>query len=414
MSIRPVVVACLTLGSALAMSSPAAAWHISGTVYCDHDNDAQIDGGDSRLSGVSVKITSQAGTNFFDTTDGNGEYDRSLPDQPDTYQVRLSSLPTGWTVVVPSGGSHTVQLTNSNSSRSGVNFLVQGCAGPTSTTSTSSSTSSTSTSRTSTSSSSTSTSTSSTTSTTFVLGSGCDCDDFAFSVSREAKYNNDATLNGNVLANDPDGRVRTGKNVVMPDGSVIVASSVTLGNSTSVFDVRADDVFRGQGATIRGTSLAAPPLPVETPFCSIPTFDCGTTEVWVQTGEFTQPLAPGSYGRVRVLNGGTLRLAGGTYEFCELKTGRDAAVVTDGPTTMNVVKTVSVGSGAVVGPAGGVPIPTINLAGRSLRVSQGATLSAKVSAPAAKVTFGRDAMLLGCYCALQSKSDKHITLTCVE
>jgi hypothetical protein len=113
-----------------------------------------------------------------------------------------------------------------------------------------------------------------------------------------------------------------------------------------------------------------------------------------------------------VLDGGTLRLAGGTYEFCDFKMGRDTAVITNAATTMNVVGSVSVGTGGVLGPSAGVPIPIVNAAGRSVRVSQGADLHARVSAPEAKVTFGRDAMLFGCYCALQSKSDKHITLVC--
>src|SRR5262245_11394276 len=102
MSIRSTLLASLVVAAPVVSASPASAWHISGTVYCDRDNDAQIDGGDSRLSGVSVRITSQVenpGQDYFVTTNGSGEYDRSLPDDPDTYRVRLSSLTAGWTVV---------------------------------------------------------------------------------------------------------------------------------------------------------------------------------------------------------------------------------------------------------------------------------------------------------------------------
>ena len=37
---------------------------------------------------------------------------------------------------------------------------------------------------------------------------------------------------------------------------------------------------------------------------------------------------------------------------------------------------------------------------------------AQITAPFAKIQFGRDASFIGCFCVDQSKSDKHITLTC--
>ena len=52
--------------------------------------------------------------------------------------------------------------------------------------------------------------------------------------------------------------------------------------------------------------------------------------------------------------------------------------------------------------------------GRKVRTSQSAVITAKIVAPNAKMTFGRDAAYNGCFCTAQAKSDKHITLTCVE
>ena len=117
---------------------------------------------------------------------------------------------------------------------------------------------------------------------------------------------------------------------------------------------------------------------------------------------------------LRVLNGATLVLEPGTYEFCSLKMGRGAQLLTDGVTTLNVVSKVIVGSGAYLGPAVGTgQTPALNMAGRKVRVSQGAVLHAAITAPNAKFTFGRDSTLQGCFCGSQAKSDKHITLTCV-
>lgn len=56
----------------------------------------------------------------------------------------------------------------------------------------------------------------------------------------------------------------------------------------------------------------------------------------------------------------------------------------------------------------------MNVAGRSYRVSQGATVRAVVSAPAAKATHGRDSRIEGCECTYRSKTDKHTTWMCVE
>jgi hypothetical protein len=39
---------------------PAWAWHIAGTVYCDANDNHSIDGGDTELSGYTVKLTSQS------------------------------------------------------------------------------------------------------------------------------------------------------------------------------------------------------------------------------------------------------------------------------------------------------------------------------------------------------------------
>jgi hypothetical protein len=52
--------------------------------------------------------------------------------------------------------------------------------------------------------------------------------------------------------------------------------------------------------------------------------------------------------------------------------------------------------------------------GRKVRTSQSAVITAAIVAPNAKLSFGRDATYNGCFCASQAKSDKHITLTCVE
>jgi hypothetical protein len=226
-------------------------------------------------------------------------------------------------------------------------------------------------------------------------------------------------VDGSALVNQPRGKLRTGKNVVVTDGSVFVADRMTLGNATNAYSVVTNLLKLGQSVTVRDGSGSAPPptgpLPLLTPLCDpLPSFGCGTEEVRVQTGQVLGPLAPGSYGAVRILNGGTLLLQPGDYEFCSVKLGRVAQFLTDGVTTVNVVSTFTVGSGSYIGPKPGTDqTPEINILGRSVRVSQGATLRAAIVAPNAKFTFGRDSIFQGCFCSDQAKTDKHITVGCV-
>ncbi|HEV7730613.1 MAG TPA: hypothetical protein VGR62_00560 [Candidatus Binatia bacterium] len=432
----------------LGTASAAFAHHIEGNVICDKDYDGNFDASDTKLANVTVRARSQdvdPGTDWTDNTDANGFYSIGLPGRTDRYSVRAINLQAGWTIVSPSGGFTIVQIiTNTSQDHATVNFLIQGCSPPPTTTTTSSTTttkpttttstsSTTTTTRptttttsstttttkpsTTTSSSSTSTSTSSTstssstTSTTFP--GGCGCDGTPFLVESEGRFNNDGDLRGSIGANDPDGRIQFGKNVVMADGTKVTADSVTVGNLSNVDRVIANHVQSGVGAIIRnGTSL--PSLPIVDPFCTIPSFVCGDEAVVVAVGDSTAPLPPGTYGRVRVLNGGKLRLAAGTFNFCDIKMGRGAIIEAQGPVVANVVGSVSIGTGSHVGPAGNNPPVHLNVAGHKLRVSQGAVAEAVIRAPFAKVTLGRDSLVQGCFCSESARTDKHITLICEE
>jgi hypothetical protein len=404
------IIAALGFLAVSLAAAPVLAHHISGTVYCDLDSDGVIDvPGDTPVVGVAVLATSldvSPGQQFSDGTDGAGDYYIALPARTDHYRVELVGLPGGWSVVVPGGGVYVIQIITASAQdhADGVNFLVQGCAPTTTTSSTTSTTASTST---STSSAITTTTTSTTTTTTLLV---CDCPATPFLVARDAKVNNDGTVSGSIGANDLGGRVRLARGVTMPDGSRITADRVSLGNGTSVSQVFANTLF-GPNAVVRnGTGL--PTLPIVTPFCSVPALTCGTNDVQVSPGSSEGPLPPGTYGRLRVLNGATVVLAPGEFTFCGIKTGRNATITTLGPATLNVAGKVVIGTGSHLGPASGTDPVRVNVAGRSVRVSQGAFANAGFIAPAARISFGRGSLLLGCFCTDRAKSDKHITLAC--
>jgi hypothetical protein len=60
-------------------------------------------------------------------------------------------------------------------------------------------------------------------------------------------------------------------------------------------------------------------------------------------------LAPGVYGRLRVMNGARLSLSPGEYVFCGVKVGRNAAVEADGTTILMSRTSFKVGNGSEVG-----------------------------------------------------------------
>src|SRR5215468_1629044 len=181
----------IAAGSFLAFfvaASPVLAHHISGTVYCDEDSDGVIDiPGDTPIVGVVAVATSldvSPGSQFSDGTDATGLYYIPLPARTDRYTVELVGLPGSFNVVVPPGGTYTIQIitASANDHKDGVDFLVQGCAVPPTTTPTSTTTT--------TAPSTSSTVTTTTTSTTTTLFF-CNCPATPFLVARDAKVGND-------------------------------------------------------------------------------------------------------------------------------------------------------------------------------------------------------------------------------
>jgi len=402
----------------LLLATPTFGHHISGTVYCDQDGDGVIDvPGDNPVPGVTAVATSldvSPGQQWADGTDGNGFYYIGLPARTDRYTVTLVGLPGGWTIAVPPGGVHTIQIITGTSQNKAenVNFLVQGCAPPptTSTTTTTTTTAPTSTSSTS-STSTITTTTTTTTSTSTTLAPICDCSGTPFLVNRSMRLNNDASVSAGLGANSPTGRVRLGRRAAMPDGQRIVAHQVSLGVATTVYSVLADQLWLGTGAVVR-SGTGTPSLPIIDPFCTLPPITCGTEEIQVAFSQSLGPLPPGTYGAVRVMNDATLTLAAGEFTFCSIRTGRNAKITTLGPATLNVAGNVIIGTGSRLWPATGMEPIRVNSTGTYLRISAAAVANAAIVAPAARITFGRDAFLLGCFCTDRAGSDKDIALAC--
>jgi hypothetical protein len=401
---RPLIAAVAS--AVLAGAVPALAWHVAGTVYCDQNGNLAIDAADTPLAGYTAQTTSQVtspGATLTGTTDASGAYFIAEPDVGDTYAVTLSGLPGGQTIGVPAGGSYTITLSAAQDHQDGVDFLVEGCAGMSSTTTT---TTTLATTTTSTLASATTTTTTTGTTTTTTL-----CPPIPFLMCNGGRINDYHRVLGDVAANNPGALLRLSRGGFAADGTSIIGDHVEIGDGTSVDDVLTNDLHQGSGVTIRGAVSPAPPLPLVTPCCEIPAFSCGGGAVTVAPGN-TRTLTPGTYGDLRVLNGGRLELAPGTYTFCRLKTGRQATIEPQGAVTIDVVGQVNLGAYSVLAPVASAPMAQLNVGGRLVRLTLSTVTRAMVTAPNAQIRIGRGANVQGGFCVDTAQTDKRIMLEC--
>jgi hypothetical protein len=104
--------------------SGALAWHVNGHVYCDVDQNGEIDNGDFALANVGLDL--HDGLDNTGSTDNGGFYSIALSDVPDCYTLTLdgSTLPAGASYVIPASGTQIFCTTNTDISIEGVDWLI--------------------------------------------------------------------------------------------------------------------------------------------------------------------------------------------------------------------------------------------------------------------------------------------------
>jgi hypothetical protein len=157
------------------------------------------------------------------------------------------------------------------------------------------------------------------------------------------------------------------------------------------------------------TAFTLPILPDPTTSCGFPTpFPACSSDVAAAKtvlGGFVLSLAPGTYGAMTVLNGGTLILPGGDYRFCSLRAARNANILVQGPTTIEVSGLVNLGNAVFLGPqprgASTVSPRDIHLFvnGPMVHLAGHADVRAALCAPGAEFRVTRDAHLQGTFVA---------------
>ena len=233
----------------------------------------------------------------------------------------------------------------------------------------------------------------------------------AFLFCSEARINNRATIDGDVGVNAVGGSLKIARDGTAANGTTVTAHDLTLGNNTTVDDVKANGVFLARGAAIHGARMT-PTLPITTPCCDIPAATCGGNDVRVQKGEHHAPLAPGTYSSLTMMNNGTLTLMPGAYTFCDVVVAKNAKITSMGAVVVNVDGDFRLGNGSTLGPKVANPLPALNVAGSGFRLGAGAQLVAITKAPHAEGHFGRSASVVGRMCLDSAVTDKGIALSC--
>jgi len=112
---RVKIIGLLIMAGVLLLITRAYAWHSGGCIYCDYNENGEIDSGDLPLQGVVVKIVSTDGTfSATATTDRYGCFYIALPDDSLSYVQTLDpdSLPGGAGIITPNGGKLEFTLGN--------------------------------------------------------------------------------------------------------------------------------------------------------------------------------------------------------------------------------------------------------------------------------------------------------------
>jgi hypothetical protein len=223
----------------------------------------------------------------------------------------------------------------------------------------------------------------------------------------ESRYGDGARIEGNVGTNQLGGILHLGRRSVIEVASVASADTIRLGNGSQIAAVAANVLEKSRASVGQEGAVE---LPLVDAFCPVPALVCGDQDVVVRKNK-TESLPPGSYGAVVLQNGADLVLEPGTYEFCSLRGGRKASIVTSGETVLNVQGTFELGNGSKVRPPGRGPLVLINVGG-SAKLGAKSTVAAALAAPARRLQLGRGVEWRGRFCASTIAGGPRLKLDC--
>lgn len=122
--------------------------------------------------------------------------------------------------------------------------------------------------------------------------------------------------------------------------------------------------------------------------------------VAVGAGE-SRVLSPGTYGALDVRGGGYVVLSAGRYVFCGVRVGRRARIDAEDASELVVTGDLTIGPGASLATTTHAPAsgPALVVAGDRVSLSRGASATARLCAPDARLVAGDETTLVGRFAA---------------
>ena len=233
-----------------------------------------------------------------------------------------------------------------------------------------------------------------------------------FLVARDARLNNDATIDGSVGVNDQGGSLRLGRRLTMTDGTTATSDGARLAAGASIANARVNNLVLGPNANVRGTTGPAV-LPIISPFCSIPADHlrrrgragaAGSEPRPARTRDVWPPLGAGR--RIDHARAGRLHLL--RHQDRPQLEDYDAG---PGDPERRRKRHDRHGLRLRTG-TGNRPDRGECRRPRSAGEPTARSPRAVFVAPNARISFGRGATLQGCFCADRINTDKRINLVC--
>jgi hypothetical protein len=221
---------------------------------------------------------------------------------------------------------------------------------------------------------------------------------------------------GNVGVNDANGVLSWGKQSFFDNNTEVVTDILgRAGDRSSLWDLFANTIGNLPASVmIRDAGpMSWAPLPLITPLPPTPSCTPTTTaETVAKNGTLT--LGPGSYGALKVQNGGVLTLTGGTYCFASIKAGRKVTINVQAPSQITAMGNVVINPSSKLVPNGlgvGASDIHVNAAGKLVNLSHRTKIFGVFYAPNALLRFGHAGSFTGQFVAKNLRSDFDDTFT---
>jgi hypothetical protein len=226
-----------------------------------------------------------------------------------------------------------------------------------------------------------------------------DLDRYVFFAEQELRAFGTTITDGALGVNQ--GRLVASRGLAAPSSDV-VADTVRLDSASVCGQLFANVVEKAAAGCAPATPFTSPLVDLRAA-CGFPEDfpeDCSGEPIDVLKRSH-RTLAPGTYAAVRVRNGATLVLEGGTYTFCSLHVSRNGKLLFEAPSQVRVVGDVSFSNATRVAPVGSLSACEADflIGGARLTIQRNAEVQGRYCAPSADLNVDHRGAPVGRFAA---------------